>query len=125
MKATGQSKVSCGIDIVTISRIEAASRNPRFLKRVFTETELEYSLKKKAPHRHLAGRFAAKEACLKALTTGLSRGASWKDIEVVNSGDGSPVLNLRSAAKKYLSGRKVFVSIAYTKDLAVASVVVE
>jgi holo-[acyl-carrier protein] synthase len=125
MKATGQKKVSCGLDIVPISRIEAAARRPGFLRRVFTETELGYALKKKSPHRHLAGRFAAKEACLKALTTGLGQGAGWKDIEVVNSRDGRPSLKLRSVAKRHLSGRKAFVSIAYTKDLAVASVVVE
>jgi holo-[acyl-carrier protein] synthase len=125
MKATGQRKVFCCIDIVAISRMESAAKSPRFLKRVFTGTELEYALKKRSPHKHLAGRFAAKEACLKALTTGLARGAGWKDIEVVNSGDGNPVLNLYSEAKKHLSGRKVFVSIAYTKDLAMASVVVE
>jgi len=125
MKATAQRKVACGIDIVQISRIEAAAKSPGFLKRVFNGTELDYSLKKRSPHRHLAGRFAAKEACLKALTTGLSKGVGWKDIEVVNSGDGSPALRLHSGAKRRLSGRKVFLSITYTKDLAVASVVVE
>ena len=125
MKAIGQRKVFCGIDIVLISRIEAAARSASFLKKVFTETELGYSLKKKSPHKHLAGRFAAKEACLKALTTGFGKGVGWKDIEVVNASDGSPALKLRSGAKMHLSGRKAFVSIAYTKDLAVASVVVE
>ncbi len=125
MKTIGQRKVSCGIDIVLISRIEAAAKSPRFLKRVFTEAELGYSLKKRSPHKHLAGRFAAKEACLKALATGLGKGAGWKDIEVVNSGDGGPALKLSSVAKEYLSGRKAFLSIAYTKDLAAASVVVE
>ncbi len=125
MIVTGQRKVFCGIDIVPISRIRAAARSDNFLKKVFTETELGYSFKKKAPHKHLAGRFAAKEACLKALTTGFGQGAGWKDIEVVNSRDGSPALKLRSGAKRHLSGRKVFVSIAYTKDLAVATVVVE
>lgn len=125
MTVTGQRQVFCGIDIIPISRIEAAARRSGFLKRVFTETELGYSFKKKAPHKHLAGRFAAKEACLKALTTGLGQGTGWKDIEVVNASDGSPSLKLRSVAKKRLSGRKVFVSIAYTKDLAIASVVIE
>ncbi len=117
-------RVYCGIDVIRISRIRAAAERRGFLERVFTETELCYSFGKKSPYRHLAGRFAAKEACLKALTTVLE-GINWKDIEVVNSEDGSPALEFRAAAKSRLSGGRAFLSIAYTKDLAVASVVVE
>ncbi len=120
-----ETKVFCGVDIVPISRIRDAARRAGFLNKVFTEAELGYSLKKRFPHKHLAGRFAAKEACMKALTTGFGGEAGFKDIEVVDSAAGRPALRLRSGAKKRLSGRKVFVSIAYAKDLAIASVVIE
>ncbi len=115
----------CGIDIVSIPRIRDASRHENFLKRVFTGLELDYSLKRRTPCKHFAGRFAAKEACLKALTTGFGSGINWKDIEVVNSKEGRPLLRLGKEAKRHLSGRKIFLSIAYSKDLALASVIIE
>lgn len=113
---------STGIDIVSIPRIREAARRDSFLKRVFTEGELEYALGKRSPHKHLAGRFAAKEACLKALSTGLARGITWQDMEVVRDEEGRPSLRLASKAKDFLGKRTVSLSISYTKEFAFALV---
>jgi holo-[acyl-carrier-protein] synthase len=76
--------VGIGIDIVEIARIRQLMTRwqDRFLRRVFTETELEYALRRHDPAQHLAARFAAKEATLKALGTGLSMGVRWREMEV-------------------------------------------
>ncbi|MBI5642548.1 MAG: holo-ACP synthase [Deltaproteobacteria bacterium] len=115
--------MATGIDVVDIKRIEDASKSERFLKRIFTEEELNYSFNRKFPYRHLAGRFAAKEACVKALTT--VSGFSWKDIEVIHGGSGSPALKLSSGAKRLLGERKIFLSIAYSRAQALAFVAIE
>jgi holo-[acyl-carrier protein] synthase len=114
-----------GIDMESISRVGAAASRETFLKRVFTRGELEYSMKKRNPERHLAGRFAAKEACAKALGTGISKGVGLKDIEVVNSAEGGPALKLHAGAGEVLGGRKAHLTITYEKDLALALVVIE
>jgi holo-[acyl-carrier protein] synthase len=117
--------ISTGIDIESIERLRALSGNSRFLRRVFTESELGYSAGKRIPHRHLAGRFAAKEACAKALSTGFGRGVGLRDIEVVNAVDGRPGLRLFSRANEILGERTVFLSIGYQGDMAMALVVIE
>ncbi|MBI1912019.1 MAG: holo-ACP synthase [Deltaproteobacteria bacterium] len=114
-----------GIDIASIERIKKASGNEKFLKRIFTDSELGYAFSKRLPFKNLAGRFAAKEACLKALTTGLARGLSWQDIEVYNEDDGRPHLRLRSEAKKLLGDRTAHLSISYSRELAIAFVAIE
>lgn len=114
-----------GIDIVSIPRIKAAALNRRFLERVFTEDEIRYSFLRKPPYKHLAGSFAAKESCAKALATGIGRGVKWRDIEVINDKDGVPSLRLHAGAEGFLSGRSIFLSISYSKNLAIAFVVVE
>ena len=121
--------ISIGIDIESISRVRTAVEKEGFSRRVFTRGELRYALGRKAPERHLAGRFAAKEACAKALGTGFIEGLGLKDIEVVNGaapGEGRrPALKLHAGAKRLLGGRKAHLSIAYEEDLALAVVVLE
>ncbi len=117
--------ISTGIDIESIERLGALAGNSRFLRRVFTEGELRYSSGKRIPHRHLAGRFAAKEACAKALKTGLSAGVGLTDIEVVREVDGRPGLRLSSRALEILGDRSAFLSIGYAGDMAMAIVVIE
>lgn len=117
--------IATGIDVISISRIKNAALSKRFLERVFTESELDYSFKKRLPYKHLAGRFAAKEACLKAFTSGLSKGLNLKDIEIVNGEGGRPALRLRSKAEGLLGDGKIFLSIAYSKDTALAFVAIE
>src|SRR5918996_1660295 len=94
--------VGLGINITDIPRIaEVFSRyGDRFLHRIFTDGEIAYCTRRRDPVPHLAGRFAAKEACMKALGTGHSRGVLWKDIEVVRD-EGPPQLRLhRGAARR-------------------------
>ena len=91
-----------GVDIVEINRIKRLSKEwgDSFLKRIFTEKELDYSKKKKFSHQHLAARYAAKEAVLKAFGDRKSKLINWKDIEVKNLWSGRPTIDLKNSAKK-------------------------
>ena len=82
-----------GIDIIEIERIQKSVEKfgNRFLKKIFTEKELEYSLSKANKYQHLAARFAAKEAIAKALSFNGDRGFSWQDVEIINKPNGRPV----------------------------------
>src|SRR6476660_6334701 len=94
-----------GIDATDIPRIASAFERygERFLRRVFTEGEIAYCTRRRNPVPHLAGRFAAKEAAMKALGTGHSRGVLWKDIEVVRL-SGPPQLRLHGGARRSYAG---------------------
>jgi holo-[acyl-carrier protein] synthase len=122
--------VSTGIDIVEVYRIEETmARTPRFAERVFTSAEREYcDAKGAAAAQGYAGRFAAKEAFLKALKTGWRGKITWHDIEVVNNADGVPSLNVSGEAGALLNGmgvERVHVSISHTSEHAVAHVIFE
>ncbi len=79
--------IGIGMDATEIDRIEAtiARYGDRFLHRIFTEGEIAYATRRRNPAPHFAGRFAAKEAAMKALGTGHSQGVLWRDIEVVRA----------------------------------------
>jgi holo-[acyl-carrier protein] synthase len=117
---------SLGIDLIEIMRIKKAKERwgNRFLERVYTPKELAYCLRKKYPEGSLAGRFAAKEAVMKALGTGLTLGVSWKDIEIVNDNKGKPEVFLYGKTKKISRGKKVLVSISHTKEDAIAQAMI-
>jgi holo-[acyl-carrier protein] synthase len=122
--------VSTGIDIVEVYRIaETMARTPRFTERVFTPAEREYcDAKGAAAAQSYAGRFAAKEAFLKALKTGWRGKITWQDIEVVNDVDGVPSLNVSGEAAVLLDGLGVEVahlSISHTAEHAAAHVIFE
>lgn len=122
--------LSIGIDIVEVYRIRASvARTPRFAERVFTEQERAYCESKGvAAVQSYAGRFAAKEAFLKALKTGWRGKITWQDIEVVSDESGVPTLNVKGEAKKILKkhgASRVHLSISHTTDLAVAQVILE
>jgi holo-[acyl-carrier protein] synthase len=122
--------LSTGIDIVEVYRIaETIARTPRFSMRVFTKAEREYcDAKGAAAAQSYAGRFAAKEAFLKALKTGWRGKITWHDIEVVNDADGVPSLNVTGEAERLLSVRgadAVHLSISHTSEHAVAHVLFE
>ena len=122
--------VSTGIDIVEVYRIrEALARTPRFAERVFTSGEREYcGSKGKAADQSFAGRYAAKEAFLKALRTGWRGKIGWQDIEVVNDELGAPLLNVSGEARDLLDAAgvtRVHVSISHTAEHAVANVLFE
>jgi holo-[acyl-carrier protein] synthase len=96
----------------------------RFLRRVFTDGEIAYCTRRRDPVPHLAGRFAVKEAAMKALGTGHSRGVLWKDVEVVRAG-GPPQLRLHGGAARRADAMKVrrsLVTITHSETLAIAQV---
>lgn len=92
--------VGIGTDLVYIPRISQLYRRwgDRFVSRIYCEDEISYCLKHKDPSHTLAIRFAAKEACSKALGTGIRDGVSWKRMCVLHEVSGKPVLMLRGAA---------------------------
>jgi holo-[acyl-carrier protein] synthase len=120
--------IGIGLDATDIPRIaEAMERyRDRFLQRVFTDDEIAYCLKRRSPAPHFAGRFAAKEAAMKALGTGHSRGVLWRDIEVIRGG-GPPQLRLHGgAARRFaeIGGRSALLTITHSDALALAQVMI-
>jgi holo-[acyl-carrier protein] synthase len=122
--------VGMGIDIAEVKRIGAVieSQKERFLRRVFTLDEVAYCEQFKNRYERYAGRFAVKEAAMKALGTGWSRGVRWIDLEVVRERSGRPTLALKGEAKKIaeaLGVKNIAVSIAHTAEQAIAQVIFE
>ena len=108
-----------GIDIIEIERIQRSIEkyNERFLNKVFTKTEIEYSLSKKNKYQHLAARFAAKEAIAKALKTGWSKDFRWKDIDIYNEKSGLPRVNLRGKLQDFLgSDKSLKISMSHSEN---------
>ncbi len=106
-----------GIDLLEIDRLERAlERHPRLAERVFTAAEREYAAARVRPGRHLAARFAAKEAVVKAL--GLSGGFGLRDIEVV-AGE-PPTVRLSGRAAEAAGDRTVEISLTHSRDNAAA-----
>ncbi|MEP9410330.1 MAG: holo-ACP synthase [Candidatus Brocadia sp.] len=115
-----------GIDIIEIKRIERLfSANEDFLRRVYTEKEVEYCKQRKNKYQHLAARFASKEAMFKALGTGWVGKMKWTDIELLNDENGRPYLNLYGTVKE-LADKKcignISVSLSHCRDYAIAQV---
>lgn len=122
--------IGIGVDIVETARIEDLLGNhpERFLERCFTKGEQEDSKSNKRQYEHLAARFAAKEAVLKALGTGWSNGIGWTDIEVVKEPSGKPILNITGRAKEIadeLGIRSWHLSLSHISTHAIASVIAE
>lgn len=119
-----------GIDIVDISRFERFVRdnNNLLFNRLFTPQELAYCVNKKRSAQHLAIRFAAKEAFLKAMGTGLRDGLAWRDMEVVNDQSGKPELKLTGKAEELFHQNslvRIFLSLSHDGNSAIASVILE
>jgi holo-[acyl-carrier protein] synthase len=124
------SVLGIGVDLVETARIEHSLGRfgERFLKRVFTTGEIEYSQSMKFPARHLAARFAAKEAVSKAFGTGIGKAMGWKDIDVRRKESGEPFVVLQGGAKQLADDRnvsKVSISLSHTEHHAMAVIVVE
>ena len=119
-----------GIDLVEISRIEdALAKNAeKFEQKVFTQSELADCAPRRDRLQGLAARFAAKEACLKALGTGWSEGLSFRQVEVVRLSNGKPELRLHGASEeraKSLGVERIHVSLTHQPGVAAAVVVLE
>jgi len=117
-----------GLDATDIDRIADTIERygERFLRRIFTEGEIAYCTRRKVPAIHFAGRFAAKEAAMKALGTGHSHGVLWRDVEVIRRG-GPPQLQLHGGAARRLDsmgGVSTLLTITHSDALALAEVIV-
>ena len=120
-----------GTDIININRIRNIIKKYgiNFKKRCFHENEILRSEKKFNTVESYAKRYAAKEACAKALGTGLAKGIFWKDIEVRNNTSGKPYIVLHERAKKFLNinfseKAKIEISLSDEKDFAIANVLI-
>jgi holo-[acyl-carrier protein] synthase len=113
-----------GVDLVPVARMaRLTTDNPGIRETIFTGIELRYCLRKRRAFEHLAARFAAKEAVLKALGTGLGQRMRWTDVEIVNEVLGRPRVRLHGqvAAWAHRQGlAELDVSLAHTSELAVA-----
>ena len=124
------SVIGIGVDLVECARIERSLDRfgEKFLRRVFTEGEIEYSMSMKFPARHLAARFAAKEAVSKAFGTGIGKAMGWRNIDIRKKKSGEPFLVFSGPAQELASKRSVtstLITLSHTDHHAMACVVLE
>ena len=122
----GSVVVGIGIDLIEIHRIKKAIENPLFVQRIFTPAERAYcDSRGRQNSASYAARFAAKEAVMKALGTGLAGGGTWQDIEVLPDAQGKPVMTLSGVfgqlAEK-MAVSQIFVSLSHAQEFATAQV---
>jgi holo-[acyl-carrier protein] synthase len=122
--------VGLGVDIAEVGRVKAAieRHGETFLRRVYTPSEREYCERFKNKFERYAGRFAAKEAAMKALGTGWSRGVRWVDVEVVREKGGKPTMKLAGEASNVaerMGVKNIALSITHTANQAFAQVIFE
>jgi len=124
--------VGTGVDLCEVDRIKKAitsSHGRRLVERVFTAREIAYAERKANPFERYAARFAAKEACAKALGTGLKHGVFWRDMGVVNLPTGQPTMKLTGGAARRLEaitpkGTEAQIALTITDEYPVAQAVV-
>ncbi len=119
-----------GIDVIQNDRIRSSIERfgDRFLKRIYTEGEIEYCKKCAQPEIHYAARFAAKEAAFKALGTGWAAGVKWKDVEVNRLPSGKPELHLHGEALAHatsMNAARFYVSLTHDQLVSCAVVILE
>jgi holo-[acyl-carrier protein] synthase len=119
-----------GVDIAEVDRVRGAieRHGEVFLRRIYTPKEREYCEQFKNKYERYAGRFAAKEAAMKALGTGWRRGVRWVDFEVVRDKGGRPTIKLDGEAQKIaneLGVKRIALSITHTAAQALAQVIFE
>jgi holo-[acyl-carrier protein] synthase len=124
------SVIGIGIDLVECARIQHSLDRfgDRFLHRVFTEGEIAYSMSMKFPARHLAARFAAKEAVSKAFGTGIGKAMGWRHIDIRKKQSGEPFLVFSGPAQEMATKRGVtaaLITLSHTDRHAVACVVLD
>lgn len=109
-----------GTDIVEIARVERAiNRTRTFAERIYTEAEIAYCQSRGRPYQHYAGRFAAKEAVIKAL----GRAVPWREIEILNDERGKPLCTLHGKAAEIAAGRQILVSISHCETYCTATAI--
>jgi len=122
--------VGTGIDIAEVPRIRKSIERfgQRFLERIFTAGEIRYCDSKANRVERYAGRFAAKEAAMKALGTGWNHGVRWRDCEVSRKPGGRPTMVFHGKAGEFAAGlgvKNVALSISHTEEQAIAQVILE
>jgi holo-[acyl-carrier protein] synthase len=122
--------VGLGLDIAEIDRMEAAivRHGGPILERLFTPSEVAYCESYKNRFERYAGRFAAKEAAMKALGTGWRHGVRWRDIEITREPSGKPTLHLEGVARGFadrLGVKSISLSITHSGNFALAQVIFE
>ena len=120
--------VGLGTDIVEIVRIgEMIDRHGEaFLNRIYTPEEIRYCQKRKHCNEAFAGRWAAKEAVMKALGTGFIRGIGWQDIEILSEKSGKPYVNIRGGAGEFakkIGVDRVLITISHCRAYATATAI--
>jgi holo-[acyl-carrier protein] synthase len=120
--------VGVGTDIVEIPRIGKMieRHGEHFLTRVYTDEEIRYCQRRKESFQHFAGRWAAKEAVMKTLGTGWTRGVGWLDIEVNTKRSGQPLIVIRGSAREiatHLGIGEVLISISHCRAYAMATAI--
>lgn len=124
------SVLGIGVDMVEVERIQHSLDRfgERFMKRVFTDSEIAYCLSMKFSARHFAARFAAKEAVSKAFGTGIGKAMGWRDIDVRKKPSGEPFLVFSGPAKELTERRGVqtaLITLSHTEHHAMATIVLE
>ncbi len=122
--------IGMGVDIAEVGRIQSAIERygEVFLKRIYTASERAYCEQFRNKYERYAGRFAAKEATMKALGTGWRRGVRWANLEVARETSGRPTMNLSGEAKQIaeqLGVKRILLSITHTESQALAQVLFE
>jgi len=122
--------IGMGTDLIETRRVQESMDRfgERFLERIFTAGEIAYCMRKKNAAESFAARFAAKEAGAKALGTGISRGVTWKELEVRREANGRPTLHLSGRAAELAGAmgvRRMQLSLTHSRELAMAVVVME
>ena len=125
MSELGNNVVGVGTDIIECLRIAQMieKHDEYFIRKVYTPWEIEYCGSRKAATQHYAGRWAAKEAILKAIGTGWAKGIQWTDLEIRNAMGGAPSVNLEGAARDICEQKgivEVKISISHCRLFATA-----
>ena len=120
--------IGLGTDIIEVPRIgEMIERHGElFLQRVFTEQEIRYCQQRKAALQHYAGRWAAKEAVMKTLGTGFTKGVGWTDIEVVSQNSGKPIIVLGGTTAEVAKQQgidEILITISHCRAYATATAI--
>ncbi|HOD60097.1 MAG TPA: holo-ACP synthase [Candidatus Syntrophosphaera sp.] len=125
----GQMIIGIGVDIVQIERVRKLVENySEFMHQVFTAREIEFCQAKADSASSYAARFAAKEAMMKALSTGWNEKVNWLDIEVINEEQGNPILKIKGRTLKLMKKMGIYqthLSLSHERDYALAFVVLE
>ena len=117
--------IGLGADVIEIARIRRAveRQGERFLERVFTEEERSYCFRMAHPHKHLAARFAAKEAVSKCFTTGIGSHLGWRSVSVYHGARSEPLVRLDPKGETLLSdtgATRVILTLSHTETVAIA-----